>query len=236
MGKAYEGLGRAQEAEAAFALAKKFGRKDPDIKALVGYDLARALLDQGKVEEAIKEFQTAIKTSPEPAQGWREIAKIHENYGRTAEAIKAHHKVLELDPESLETVERIAQIYENEGRLEEALGFWQTVGRNKAFKDLAKERMSAIEREMLASEQERLQETAQKSSNPSEREEALLKILDMDKQDRTALENLRDFYIEMKLYKEAMKYIRRLAKADHITAWEAKRDIADLKEKEQAGD
>lgn len=78
-------------------------------------NLINSYIEQGKDEEAIAILNKAIENSPNNAQLYDVMGKLHENAGRIEEAIKSLEKALAVDPNFTEANYDLGRIYYNQG-------------------------------------------------------------------------------------------------------------------------
>ncbi len=236
LGKSYEALGKVKEASEELEKAKKLGRKDVELKGKVGYDLAAALYDLGKTEEAIKEYQSAIRTATAPAIGWFEIGKIEETRGFLDKAMSAFKKAYELDKKMSEAQFRIGKILRGEKKLKDAIASFEVIAKKKDdWAEKAKNEIEEINALITEDKREQLIEIAT-TGTEKEREKALFALLEIDKKDRFALEGLRDFYRETGNFHKSKTFILELKQAGHISQEEAKIQVAALQTRFESGE
>lgn len=233
LGKSYESQNKVNEAAEAFAKAKQFGKKDIDTRNLVGYDLARALYETGKTDEAISEYRKTIQTSEDPATGWYELGRLHDDRRDVDSAIKAYKKAFEEDGKRGEAVIRIAELYHAEGMLDEALSALELIARKKDWSEKAKELIEEIKAEKTEGSQENLREIAQ-SDAEDVREKAYLDLLSIDKKDQTALEGLKSLAMERGDFDQVRYYIKELKKAGHLSERDADIQLSELQSRADA--
>ncbi|HNW36409.1 MAG TPA: tetratricopeptide repeat protein, partial [Candidatus Ozemobacteraceae bacterium] len=147
LGKSYESQSKVKEASEAFEKAKQFGRKDQEIRNLVGYDLARALYATGKIDDAISEYKKTIRTATDSATGWYELGRLYDDLRDIDQAIEAYKKAFEADDKRGEAVMRIAELFRSEAKLDEALGVLELIVRKKEWTDRAKALIGEIQAE-----------------------------------------------------------------------------------------
>lgn len=86
--------------------------------------LAIALQRMGRVEDASKAFDTALRLKPDGLQGWKNLANVLFAYQRMEGALFAYRQVLDLDPRDWEAACRTGYLHYRMGRLEEALSYF----------------------------------------------------------------------------------------------------------------
>jgi Tfp pilus assembly protein PilF len=87
--------------------------------------LGGVLLDQGKVDEAIEQFERALSIRPDNAQAHSALGNALLKKGDAAQAIVHWQKSLELQPESVETRDQLGATLAQQGRLKEAMAEWE---------------------------------------------------------------------------------------------------------------
>ncbi len=89
------------------------------------YNLGLALRQQGKVEEAIKNFQKAIEINPKYALAYQNLGHALHNQGKVEEAIKNFQKAIEINPEDDWAYYSWGHALRQQGKLEEAIKNYQ---------------------------------------------------------------------------------------------------------------
>ena len=79
------------------------------------------LLKQGRLEEAIAEFQRAVELDPAYAAAHLNLAYAYERSGRVEEAIAGYRKALALDPNNLYGLNNLGVLYDRKGLYDEAI-------------------------------------------------------------------------------------------------------------------
>lgn len=235
LGKSYESQGKVSEAAEALEKAKQFGKKDLDLKNLVGYDLARALYATGKIDEAIKEYQKTIRTATDSATGWFELGRLHDDLRDIDAAIEAYKKCFEADEKRGDAVFRIAELYRSDEKLDEALGALELIVRKKDWSDKAKALIEEIKAEKTEGDRDNLMELAQGGTEVI-REKAYQDLLAIDKKDEAAMEGLKQLAFERGDLDQVRYYIKELKKAGHLTKEQADIQLNELKYREDAGE
>ena len=77
--------------------------------------------EQGRLDEAIAEFQKAIELKPDDPDAHRNLGTVYGEQGKEEEAAAAYEKAIELDPDFGEAYGDLAGIYTRLGRLSEAV-------------------------------------------------------------------------------------------------------------------
>lgn len=84
-------------------------------------NLGASLLEQGKVEEAIAEFQKAVELDPVYTVAQLNLAYAYDRQGRIEEAVNQYHKVIELEPGNFFAHNNLGALYDKQGRYEDAI-------------------------------------------------------------------------------------------------------------------
>lgn len=87
----------ASSADEALALLAKARETAPDIPRIYSMT-ASILIQQGKIEEAIENYQAMIRQNPETIEGRMALGTLMEQSGNKTEAMKAYSRVLEIRP------------------------------------------------------------------------------------------------------------------------------------------
>jgi tetratricopeptide (TPR) repeat protein len=77
--------------------------------------------EQGKLDEAVAEFQAAIELEPDNADAYRNLGTAYLEQGKDEEAAAAYEQAIELDPDFGEAYGDLAGVYVDLGRLSEAI-------------------------------------------------------------------------------------------------------------------
>ena len=102
-----------------------------DKAALEGYQL----LDQGKVDEAMKSFDEALRLKPGFAEAWVGLAEVLEGQGRDLDAVAALRKAIALREGYVGALFNAAVILRRLGRLDEAEALLREVVPTLIFAD-----------------------------------------------------------------------------------------------------
>ncbi|MEW6710583.1 MAG: tetratricopeptide repeat protein [Candidatus Riflebacteria bacterium] len=232
LAKAYENLQKPDKASEHYELARKLGRKDPEIKQMIGYDLARSLVKSGKYEEAEKEYKKAIGISDDKATGFSELANLYLDIGREDNAIDNFKKAYELDSQKGEGILAAAELYMKREDFDNALGLYEVLKKNKAFADQAKNAIKELEERRQIDEKLALEAKIEDGkADPATEEITYLEILESNPKDEETLKNLWEFYEERGYYDEAIKYFRAYNKSQPVSDFQKKLIEKELKNK-----
>ncbi len=83
--------------------------------------LGRALFSQGHVDEAIGEFQAALKARPDYVEAWCSLGRSYAVKGQADEAMAYYQKALEIQPNSVVAHNNLSDLLYHRGRLDEAV-------------------------------------------------------------------------------------------------------------------
>ena len=91
-----------------------------EISDLMHLEQANTLSVMGKFDEAILEYQKALKIRSSNFQAWHNSGVILEKIGRNQEALGAFNKALEINPRSHETLRHKGELLKKLGRVDES--------------------------------------------------------------------------------------------------------------------
>lgn len=232
LAKAYENVRNADKAAEHFENARKLGRRDAEIKELIGYDLARNLEKSGKLEDAIAEYKKEIRKNADPATGYYELARLYEDIGREEESIKSYLQAYNINKSFAEGIMRSAEMYLRREDFDNAENFLQMLRRDPRFGEQARDEIEAIEESKKRRESRRLEEKLmQTGNNDAEIEDTYYELIDRNKEDAEALDGLRKFYEERGYYSQALAVFRKYDKVNPGTAYGKKMIEQELKDK-----
>ena len=117
LGAANKGLGRADEASAAF---KKVTVLNPNY--VDGFNnLGVTLKDQGKLDKAIEAYNKALSLKPDYAKAYNNMGIALNDQSKHEEAIEAYNKALLLKPDYADAYYNMGTVFKDQGKLEEAI-------------------------------------------------------------------------------------------------------------------
>jgi len=99
-------------------------KKSP-YKARPNYILGVFYMKQGRLDDAIKAYQTAIKLKPDYVEAYNNMGWAYINRGRLDDAIKAYQTAIKLKPDYADAYFNLGVLYQNQGRLENAIEVYQ---------------------------------------------------------------------------------------------------------------
>jgi len=85
------------------------------------YDLGKKLRDEGKYEEAIKEFKESIKLNPNNPKAYYRIGQIYLKLEKYDDAIDYFEQSLKIDPSRGDSYKNLAKAYIAKGEKDKAL-------------------------------------------------------------------------------------------------------------------
>jgi tetratricopeptide (TPR) repeat protein len=230
LAKAYESAKYSDKAAEHYELARKLGRGVPEIKELIGYDLARNLDKSGKIESAIAEYKKEIRKNADPATGYFELARLYEDTGKDEEAIKAYLQAYNTNKNFSEGIMRSAEIYIKNEDFDNARNFLDMLRRDPKYGDQARLEIEEIEKEMKKLETHKLENKLKESQNTdADIEDTYYTMLSINKKDPVAIQGLMDYYKERGYYDQALHWFREYNKINPTTAYNKKLIEKDLK-------
>ena len=87
---------------------------------VTAFQQANQLLREGKLEEAIAAYQSAIRQNPDSYLAYHNLGETLEKLGRWQEAVDAYQRAVELKPEAAWSHLGLSQALQQVGRAEEA--------------------------------------------------------------------------------------------------------------------
>ncbi len=82
-------------------------------------------VEQGRLDEAIAEFEEAIKINPDDAKAHYNLGLTYDNQGRLDEAIAEYKEAIRLNPDDANAHLNLGVAYADQGQLEEAIAEYQ---------------------------------------------------------------------------------------------------------------
>jgi Flp pilus assembly protein TadD len=99
-------------------------RKSPH-KARPHNNLGMLYYNRGRIDEATKEYQTALALKPDYPEAHNNLGNTHVMQGRIAEAIKEYQTALRLNPDYAEAHYNLGKVYHDQKRIDEAIKEYQ---------------------------------------------------------------------------------------------------------------
>ena len=90
-------------------------------------NLGASLLQQGKVDEAVAEFQKALALDPKYTAAQLNLGYAYDRQGRPEEAMAQYQKVIALEPGNLFAHNNLGVLYDKKGRYDEAIREFERV-------------------------------------------------------------------------------------------------------------
>ena len=87
--------------------------------------LGYSLLEQGKIDDAISEYETALRIKPDYAESHNNLGNAMMLEGRVVEATDHYRKALELDPDAAEVRNNLGNALFKAGKVDEAIEFYR---------------------------------------------------------------------------------------------------------------
>jgi len=232
LARAYEQAGQPEKAAEYFALAKKLGRRDPEMKELIGYDMARSLVKAGKMQEAEAEYKKEIKKNSDAAIGHYELAQIYLDTGRENEAIASYNEAYKANKKLGDGMLKASDIYLHREEYDKAEDILKQLKKDPEYKDKAEMGLEEIKETREKQEKLRLEaEMADRKMNDAGVEANFLQMLSLNKDDASALEALVEFYKERGYYEKALYWFKRFNKVRPTSDVNRKMIEKDLKDR-----
>lgn len=109
--------GNFEAALASFDEVKVLLPDDPRLPAARG----EVYLSMGRMDDASKEFEAALKLDPKRSTNWSRLGFIHAQLGRTEEALSALRKALALYPNDYNALEQLGELHARRNEHDEAV-------------------------------------------------------------------------------------------------------------------
>jgi superkiller protein 3 len=128
-------------------------------EAIERNNLGVELLKQRRVDEAMLEFQKAIKLNPDYVTARLNLAYLYDLRGRIEEAMAEYRKAIELEPGNLIVRNNLGVLYDKKGLYDEAIGEFEKVLRTDPTNAAALKNLESAKRNRAVI-QERQQQIA----------------------------------------------------------------------------
>ncbi|MEE9585263.1 MAG: tetratricopeptide repeat protein, partial [Candidatus Brocadiales bacterium] len=89
-------------------------------KALMHYNIANIMVEEGMLEGAVTEYEEAIELDPKLAGAYTGLGLVYDKRGKLERAIYNHKKALEIDPNLAEAHKNLGMVYHKQGSGREA--------------------------------------------------------------------------------------------------------------------
>jgi protein O-mannosyl-transferase len=100
-------------------------KKSPD-KIRPHYNLGTAYQEQGRLDEAVKEYQTAINLQPDLVEPHYNLGLVYRTQGRLDEAVSEYQTAVKLRPDHADAHNNLGVVYQKQGRLYDAIKEYRT--------------------------------------------------------------------------------------------------------------
>ena len=131
------------------------GQEGPSDEAVERNNRGAALLQQGKLEQAVAEFQRAVEMAPASAAVQANLAFAYEQQGRTDEAIAAYRKVLELEPGNVLARNNLGNLLSRNGLYGEAVREFEELLRRDPANATARGNLETAKRNVALTQERR---------------------------------------------------------------------------------
>jgi tetratricopeptide (TPR) repeat protein len=98
---------------------------NPETHLLRGIELGSALMDQGKLDEAIRQYQEAVRLKPDHANAHNNLGAALDEKGQTDEAIRQFQEAIRLKPDHAEAHNNLGIALGKKGQTDEAIRQFQ---------------------------------------------------------------------------------------------------------------
>jgi tetratricopeptide (TPR) repeat protein len=122
-------------------------RKSPNL-ALGYYSLGAAFANQGKLDEAIKNYARSLELDPKDPRTHYDLANAYKKAGRIEESIREYQSAITLVPGYAEAHNNLGIVYEERGQMEDAFREYQTALRFKPYLADAHNNMGVVYKKM----------------------------------------------------------------------------------------
>ena len=108
-------------------------------------NLGTVYYDRGRLEDALREFQTAVRLTDSYADAHNNLGVVYEQLGRLDEALKEYQTSVLLKPDNADMHNNLGSMYERLGRLDEAMGEYRSAIRSNPDHSDAIRNLKALE-------------------------------------------------------------------------------------------
>ncbi|MBF0317514.1 MAG: tetratricopeptide repeat protein [Nitrospirae bacterium] len=105
-------------------------RKSPN-KARSHNNLGADYYDRGRINEAIRHYEIAMKLKPDDLDAYLNLGNVYEKQGNLDEAIRLYQAALRINPDFPDAHKNLGDFYHEQGRFDEAVGEYQAAIRLK---------------------------------------------------------------------------------------------------------
>ena len=131
----------------------------PSDEAVERNNRGTALLQQGKLEQAIAELQQAVERAPAAVVVRANLAYAYDRQGRSDEAIAAYRKVLELEPGNALARNNLGTLYSRNGLYDEAIREFEALLQRDPANATARRNLENARRNMTIAQERQAQIT-----------------------------------------------------------------------------
>lgn len=101
--------------------------KDAPDSAFARFSLGTIYDNLGRLEEASREYQSAIGLNPDYVEAHNDLGIVYDKQGKFDEAVREYQTALKLRPEHIEAHNNLGIVYEKQGRYDDAVIEFQTI-------------------------------------------------------------------------------------------------------------
>jgi len=100
-------------------------KKSP-LKIRPHYNLGEAYQEQGRLDDAVREYQTAISLNPDLVEPHYNLGLVYRAQGRLDDAVREYQAAIKLRPGHADAHNNLGIAYQKQGRLDDAVREYQT--------------------------------------------------------------------------------------------------------------
>jgi len=120
LGLAFQGLGRTEDASAAYRTAISWQKQKLDQDSGPFINLGSLLLDQNQLQQALPYLQQAISIAPREPRAHEQLGKAYERLSEFTKAQGEFERAVQLAPENFRLHYMLGRIYQKEGQTDRA--------------------------------------------------------------------------------------------------------------------